>query len=76
MVVDQKPQANPQAVQMMCAMALLHRMAKAAGGRLVIRLDEIPEQLPFTFDVHNGVGVLTALDKPRSAIVPATSLPR
>ena len=55
-----------------CSLALLHKMARAAGGTLTIRLDDIPENLPFNFRVTNGVAIFTALERPVSTIVTAS----
>ncbi len=66
-------QEQDQARMTACMMGILHRIATAAGGTLAIKMDEIPEQLPFSFRIESGKGIFVALEqppKPKSNIVP------
>ena len=52
-----------------CAMGLLHALARAAGGTLTINIKDIPEQLPFSFRVSDGRAIFVALEKPKPTLV-------
>lgn len=64
-------QKQNQAQMTLAGMALLHRLVKAAGGRMVIPLAEVPTNFAFDFQVVDGVAVFTALKPAPSSIVPA-----
>ncbi len=46
------------------AMGLLHALARAAGGTLSIKIEDIPEKLPFSFRVAEGRAIFVALENP------------